>query len=186
MDIKIIIPEKIYKPLRQHLFKGVKEQGAYLFATEKSSPSETNLIAEDIYLIPAEAWDVQGEGYLELSEEEKVKIMIMARKRDCHLVECHSHRSPYGVAQFSPSDIKGLNEFVTYVRWKLPGKKYAALVWTRNSVSGMMWDGQNTSSFPVKEVRILMEKGKYRTVKPSPQLWEKFFNWAKFLKRGRK
>lgn len=187
MDVNIVIPEKLYKALKRHLFEGRKEQGAFLFASETSSTSEMNLTAEDIYLIPPEAWDVQELTYLELSEEEKVKIMIMARKRDCHLVECHSHRSPYGAACFSPSDIYGLEEFVSYVRWKLPGKKYGALVWAKDSVSGQVWDGTNPSPLPVKEVRIIRKDGTYQTIKPPIQKKRgKIFSWANLFKRGSK
>jgi hypothetical protein len=187
MDVNVVIPEKLYKALKQHLFTGRKEQGAFLFASETSGVSEMNLTAADIYLIPPSAWDVQESTYLELSDEEKVKIMIMAKKRDCHLIECHSHRSPYGAACFSPSDIYGLEEFVSYVRWKLPGKKYGALVWAKDSVCGQIWDGTNPTPLPVKEVRIIRKSGSYQTIKPPIQKKRnKIFFGANRFKRGNK
>jgi len=187
MDVNIIIPARLYEVLKQHLFKGRKEQGAFLFASETSGTSWVNLVAEDIYLIPSEGWDVQESTYLELSEEEKVKVMLMARKRNCHLIECHSHRSLYAAACFSPSDIYGLEEFVGYVRWKLPGKKYGALVWTKSSVCGQVWGGTNPSPIPVKEVRIMKKDGTYQPIKPSiPEMPGRIFSWSKFLKRENK
>jgi hypothetical protein len=183
MGVNILIPEELHKALMKHLFKGSKEQGAFLFATDSTSSLEMNLKVEDIYLIPPEAWDAQESYYLELSEEEKVKVMIMARRRDCNLIECHSHRSPYGMAYFSPSDIHGLEEFISYVRWKLPRKKYGALVWTKSSVYGQVWDPNNPTPIPVGEVRIIRKDGIYRIVKPSVR--KRIFSWSvSLLKRG--
>ena len=122
--------------------------------------------------------------YLELSEKEKVKIMIMARERDCNLIECHSHQSPYGLAYFSPSDILGVEQFISYVRWKLPGKKYAAMVWTKSSVYGQVWDPNNPTLIPVKEVCIIKKDGTSRVV-PSVRK-DIFSRSAKLFKRGGK
>ncbi len=169
MSFEMLIPENLYQALKKHLFKGRKEQAAFLFATDATGFSGMALKVEEIYLIPAEAWDVQKSYYLELSEAEKVKIMLMARKRECHLIECHSHRSRYGMAFFSPSDIYGLEEFIGYVRWKLPGKKYGALVWTNKSVYGQFWDPASLTPRTLKGVYIISRDGGYRVIKPEAQ-----------------
>ena len=164
MDVKIVIPEKMYDALRKHLFKGRKEQGAFLFATDSTSSSKIILTVKEIHLIPSEAWDIQAAYYLELSQEEKVKVMIMAKNLNCHLIECHSHRNSYGTAHFSFSDLKGLDEFIGYIRWKLPGKKYGALIWTESSISGMVWDMKTQGPIPVKEIHIIKKDGTHETV----------------------
>lgn len=185
MSFDILIPEDLYQALRKHLFKGNKEQGAFLFATDTTGFSEMALEVEDIYLIPAEAWDVQKSYYLELSQEEKVKIMLMARKRDRHLIECHSHRNPCEMVYFSPSDIYGLEEFISYVRWKLPGKKYGALVWTKTSVYGQVWDPSNVTPLAVKGVYIIRKDGTYQVMKA--EVRKNILGWAaRFFKRGGK
>ena len=185
MSFNILIPENLYQALRKHLFKGNKEQGAFLFATDTTGFSEMTLKVEDIYLIPAEAWDVQKSYYLELSQEEKVKIMLMAKKRDCHLIECHSHRGPYGMAYFSPSDIYGLEEFISYVRWKLPDKKYGALVWTKTSIYGQVWDPSSVTPLELKGVYIIRGDGTCQVIKP--EVRDKIISWAaKLFKRGGK
>jgi hypothetical protein len=165
MDVKIFISEKMYDALRKHLFKGRKEQGAFLFATDSTRSSEMILTVKEIYLIPSDAWDIQDVCYLELSQEEKVKVMMMAKTLNCHLIECHSHRNPYGVAHFSFSDLKGLDEFISYIRWKLPGKKYGALIWTESSISGMIWDMISPGPIPVKTVCIVKKDGTHKTVR---------------------
>ena len=185
MEAIITIPEEFYNELRRHLFKGRKEQGAFLFATDSGTSSNINLNVEGIYLVKSTGWDVQESSYLELNEQEKVKVMITARNKNCNLVECHSHRSTQGVAQFSPSDVVGLEQFVSYVRWKLPGKKYAALVWTKTSVYGQLWNTDNPIPIPVREVRIIKKDGRCKIVKPS--IRERLFSWsATLFKRGDK
>jgi hypothetical protein len=136
------------------------------------------MTAEDIYLIPQKAWDFQGQAYLELSEEEKVKIMIMARNRNFSLIECHSHRSPHGVAEFSPSDLKGLEEFIGYVRWKLPGKKYGALVWAESTVKGLIWDCKRPAPLPINEVSIVGKNGKLKDIGTKIRPRRGFFGWT--------
>jgi hypothetical protein len=169
MSFNMLISENLYRALRKHLFKGKEEQGAFLFAIDATGFSEMTLKVEDVYLIPPEAWDVQKSYYLELSQTEKVKIMLMARKRNCHLIECHSHRSRYGMKFFSPSDIYGLKEFITYVRWKLPGKKYGALVWTKKSLYGELWDPNSLSPHTLKGFYIISRNGTYQVIKPEAQ-----------------
>lgn len=169
MSFNMLIPENLYQALRKHLFKGKKEQGAFLFAIDAPGFSGMTLKVEDVYLIPAKAWDIQTPYYLELSQAEKVKIMLMARKRDCHLIECHSHRRFCEMAFFSPSDNYGLEEFISYVRWKLPGKKYGALVWTLKSLYGQLWDPNRLSPRTLKGVWIISRDGTYQVIKPGAQ-----------------
>ena len=165
MDVKILISDKLYQPLREHLFRGKKEQGAFLFASDSSRSSEMILSVKEVYLIPSKSWDIQDVNYLELSQEEKAKVMIMARNLNCHPIECHSHRNPYGAAHFSFSDLKGLDEFIGYIRWKLPGKKYGALIWAESSMSGMLWEMTSLGPIPVKSLCIVKEDGTQKTIR---------------------
>ena len=173
MEANVLIPEELYITLRRHLFKENQEQGAFLFAKESASSNGTDLIVKDIHLIQTGAWDVQNSFYLELSEEEKVKIMLHARDRDFDLIECHSHRNN-GPAAFSLSDIRGLKEFLGYVRWKLPGKKYGALVWTESSVHGQVWDLKNNLRFPIKKVCIIGKNKASWNLGVTTGIWRKF------------
>ena len=183
MVAQVLIPEKIYRPLRRHLFQGGKEQGAFLFAKSLGSFNGKSLIVDDYYLIPQSGWDIQESYYLELNDVEKVKVMQIARKKDCDLIECHSHRND-GKAFFSSSDVKGLEEFVEYVHWKLPGKKYGALVWTESSVHGQIWDGKNNPPFQIREVTII-KSGTPKLLRVLAPRWEKIIKWfSDDLRRG--
>jgi hypothetical protein len=184
MRVYVSIPEKLYLSLAAHLFEGSEEQGAFLFASELNGAGEMTLAVEDVHLIAPEGWDAQESYYLELSDDEKVRIMRAARERDCHLIECHSHRH-HGSPGFSESDIRGLEEFIGYIRWKLPGKKYGALVWTASSVTGRIWDGTQAPPVQVDEVRIARPDGTYWRLGEPRCFWGKVHVWlARFLRRG--
>jgi len=178
MEITISIPERIYKRLRDYLFQNEKEQGAFLFANSSSKQNGLNLLVKDLHLIPSVAWDVQESFYLELNNDEKVKIMKKARDGNFDLIECHSHRN-HGSANFSPSDLHGLAEFVEYVRWKLPGKKYGALVWTETSVIGKVWDSKSLSPFPVREIQTVKNHRLFKIIKALNECWQKLIEWLK-------
>jgi len=153
MIVLVSIPRQKYRLIMSHLFKGHKEQGCFLLAHTYFNGGMINLQVEAIHSVKADKWDYQSESHLELSDEEKVKVMLKARKLDCDLIECHSHRS-LGVARFSPSDKHGLEEFVKYAWWKLPAKIYGAVVWTENDVIGQIWLPKDSIPIPIREIRI--------------------------------
>jgi hypothetical protein len=154
MIVMLSIPRQKYRFMRTHLFKGHKEQGCFLFTDVRFYGAVLNLFVKEVHLIKADKWSHQSEFHLELKDEEKIKVMLAARKKNYDLIECHSHCS-LGMAQFSPSDVHGLDEFIRYVWWKLPGKIYGALVWTENDVTGKVWLPQNSIPLPISEIRII-------------------------------
>lgn len=150
----VSIPRQKYRLIRSHLFKGQKEQGCFLFADIHLIHAIINLYVKEVHLIKADKWDYQGDSHLELKDEEKVKVMLKAKKFNYDLIECHSHRSSI-VARFSHSDLHGLDEFIQYVWWKLPGRIYGALVWTKNDVAGLAWLPKKSIPIPIREIRII-------------------------------
>ena len=54
------------------------------------------------------------------------------------LVEVHSHLGA-DRAEFSPSDIHGLSEWVPQVRWRVGRLPYAAMVWDESSFDALAW-----------------------------------------------
>ena len=154
MVVMLSIPRQKYRSIRTHLFRDQEEQGCFLFVDVHFYAGVINLCVKETYLLKPESWSYQSGYHLELKDEEKVKVMMMARRKNCDLIECHSHCSA-GVAEFSSSDIHGLNEFIKYVWWKLPGKIYGALVWTENDVMGQVWFPQKNIPQNIGEIRII-------------------------------
>lgn len=154
MVILVSIPREKYRFIRAHLFKGAKEQGCFLFADTRLEGAVVNMQVKGMHLIKENRWDHQSDFHLDLKEDEKVKVMRKAKKSGYDLIECHSHRFS-GVAKFSQSDISGLDAFVRYIWWKLPGKIYGALVWTKNDIAGDAWLPKKASPIIISEIRII-------------------------------
>jgi hypothetical protein len=154
MVVFVSIPRQKYRFIRLHLFKGQREEGCFLFADTCFNSGIIDLYIKEVHLIKADKWAHQSAFHLELKDKEKVRIMLMAKKFNYDLIECHSHRTS-GVAKFSPGDAYELDEFVRYVWWKLPGKIYGALVWTKNDIAGQVWLPKKSDPIPIGEIRII-------------------------------
>ncbi len=55
------------------------------------------------------------------------------------LVDIHSHVSDAYPAQFSPSDISGLREWVPHIWWRLKGKPVLAVVVSPSNFDSLVW-----------------------------------------------
>jgi hypothetical protein len=157
MIVMVSIPRQQYRGIRAHLFRNREEQGCFLFAHTFINSGIINLFVKRVHLIKEDKWDHQSSFHLELSEKEKVKVMLMARKNNYDLIECHSHISA-GAAGFSVTDLHGLDEFIRYVWWKMPGSIYTALVWTKNDIAGQTWLPKQSMPLPISEIRIVNKK----------------------------
>ncbi|MBU1726808.1 MAG: hypothetical protein KJ880_04180 [Candidatus Omnitrophica bacterium] len=154
MIVMVSIPRQKYRYIRSHLFKGHKEQGCFLFTDTHLGSGIINLYVKEVHCIKADNWSHQSDYHLELDDEEKVKVMLMAKKTGYDLIECHSHRFS-GPAHFSHTDLVGLDEFVKYVWWKLPGRIYGAFVWTDDDLLGQVWLPKKHAPITVREIRII-------------------------------
>lgn len=155
MKINVTIPRDMERKLYGHLFQGDLEQGAFLFAKIAEGDQEVCLEADSAYLVPPDGWEVQAENYLELKDTERAKIMKIARDNEYALVDCHSHPASNGEVWFSYSDRSGISDFAAYVKWKLDGRPYIAMVWGESSVDAIAWYGNIAAAVPIGEVRIV-------------------------------
>ncbi len=155
MKITVNIPGEVARVLRAHLFKSDVEEAAFLFARASLNSDELRFDVDHLYPVPSDGWDVQHALYLEMKDNERAKIMKMARGRGAALVESHAHPGWGRQIRFSPSDLANLPDFATYVKWKLDGKPFAALVWSEQSVDGLAWYGDFSLPAPVDQVIIL-------------------------------
>lgn len=137
---RILIPQKIYQSIHKHLFpKKIKsERVAFIFTAVNKLNNSILFEFKSLYLVKSEEYESQSLGYVELQDEMRPKIIKMAFDLDAAIVEIHSH--PYlRQAEFSPSDIRGLNEFVPHVWWRLKGKPYAAIVFSKIDFDALVW-----------------------------------------------
>jgi hypothetical protein len=147
------IPDALAAEANAFLFQNHLEQAVFFFASVSRLSDATVLEVQSLYKVPAEGWRHQAEIYLEMKDEERGRIMKLARDQGAALIDSHSHPRSAGRVGFSPSDIRGITEFAAYSKWKLPGRPYGAAVWGEKSVDAVVWDGDFDSALGVSEVK---------------------------------
>jgi hypothetical protein len=172
---EIILPEHLHQTLMRHLFQNDLEQAAFLFASHAVDGGTLKMTAVDVHLVPADAWDYQSEMHLQMSDEERGKILKMARDKGLALVDCHSHPHAGDDVWFSGSDVSGITEFAAYVNWKLRNKPFAAIVWAEDSLDAVAWHGAFDSVQSVESVNIESSAG-IRAIAPK-NTWHKHRFW---------
>ncbi len=155
MSHEILIPAGILNRVQRHLFQSHLEQAAFLFATTETEYGAVRFHVEDSYLVPASGWDVQMDVYLEMTDEERAKILKMARDRNAAIIDCHSHPHSQEDVWFSPSDLAGINQFAQYTKWKLKGRPFAALVFGETSIDGVVWQGEFAGAEPLGALAVV-------------------------------
>lgn len=118
----------------------IRESAAFLFAKPAVSEQSTVLVAEDLLLVEPSGFKVQLDDYIELTDETRIAIIKKAHQTGTVLIELHSH--PFdgpGAAAFSLADMRGLEETVPHMWWRLLGRPYAAVVVAPAGFDSIVW-----------------------------------------------
>lgn len=124
-----------YDQLRGHL-RGRVEQAAFLLADYDATLGVFR--ARDLRVIPSAGFDVQTSFHISLADDTRAELIKWAWDNNASLVELHSHgdRPP---AVFSPSDLRGFEEWLPHLWWRLTGRPYLAVVTGGASFDGLAW-----------------------------------------------
>jgi hypothetical protein len=151
----INIPADIKKRVYKHLFQNELEQGAFLYSHYTEDIAKMTLEIVDQYLVPRSGWHIQSGFHLELKDDERAKIMKLARDKKYALIDCHSHINLGRKVAFSLSDKAGIGEFSGYVKWKLDGRSYVAIALNKTSADAVGWHGDYSKPCRINEIRIV-------------------------------
>jgi hypothetical protein len=129
-----------WRRVKEHLLlrDPVREQAAFLFATERATEDKHVLSVIGLRLIDADELAFHSSYHLELKEKTWSTVIKEAHQRKAALIEVHSHLGDEP-AEFSASDLYGLTSTVPHVAWRLKGRPFAALVVTRNDFDALVW-----------------------------------------------
>jgi molybdopterin-synthase adenylyltransferase len=127
--------------IRRRLFVSAPDEGAAFLSVE---PSSERLVLRSYRVF--ERSEVEDGGFGELSLTEGAQIDgLAAIKRGGHgLVEAHTHPGADGQVRFSSFDSEQLPRFARYVRNKLPGRVFGALVFGSDSFEGRVWSDEGS------------------------------------------
>jgi hypothetical protein len=153
--VKIVIESERFDALQKHLFPEdfAGERAAFLFAKTVSDGRTVQFDAVEHLLVDESGVRYSSLGYLELTDETRGRVIKRAHDLETSLVEIHSHRLPFP-AEFSPTDIDGLREFVPHVWWRLRGRPYLAVVAAPESFDGLAWIHDAESAECLDELMI--------------------------------
>jgi hypothetical protein len=143
VNISIELPAGLWERLKAHLLpkNAREEQAAFLFAAASVPADELRLRAIGSYMLTPSDFDAQHTDYLEITDECKSRLIQHAHQHQLSLVELHSHPGPWRAA-FSPYDLRGLDDTVPHMLWRLKGRPYAAIVVAHTGFDAMVWTGK--------------------------------------------
>ncbi len=122
-----------------HLHSDRQEQVAFVLAETVVGDNGVRFTGRELYLVPPEDFAIHESFHVTLTDEAQARIIKLAWGNKLALTEFHSHRDLNWPAQFSPSDLEGLNEFVPHVRWRLKAQPYLAVVAGSSDYDALVW-----------------------------------------------
>jgi len=148
---RIILAENTYEALRHHLLpiKPRAEEAAFCFAQFRSDYGFECL---EWMPVPVSDFEYRSLFHIELTDENRAKVIKRAHDLNASIVEFHSHPRAKR-AEFSSSDQSGFEEFVPHVRWRLKGRPYAAIVVTPSSFDSLLWINDGTQPSGVLQIQ---------------------------------
>jgi len=151
MRYSLVVDERIWHRLREHLLRDQSEHLAFLLARL----SGNSLLVRDLVEVSDEALeDGARRGGLSLRLSVLLDIMNKANRQQLMLVEAHSHPFCKHEVGFSAIDLEGQQELAAYLADVSPGRLYAALVLGQEAVTGLVWSDSEKPT-RLDEVRVV-------------------------------
>lgn len=132
------VPVSVYDDLIAHLASSRMEQVAFLFSDPPGTAPQ--LRVREIYRVPRQGFLIQSDRHVSLTDDVRAKVIKRAHDLDGCLVEVHSHGGGAPVC-FSGSDLRGFEQWVPHVRWRLRRRTYVALVFAGEAFDALVWEG---------------------------------------------
>jgi len=142
MHLFIDLSRRQYRTVWDHLLpdSACRENAAFIFAEYTKAEQSVALATKDYFLVDQSGFRVQRDDYIELTDECRIEIIKHAHQKKLALIELHSH--PFNdprASQFSWSDLKGFEETVPHMWWRLPNRPYAAVVASPYGFDSLVW-----------------------------------------------
>lgn len=138
MTATLTLPDGLFGSLNAHLLPlgSIREEAAFLFA-RPAGDNGIFKVVEAQMLNPGDFAHHQSD-YLELDDATRASLIKRAHDLDASLVEMHSHPGPFPAA-FSYADLRGLQDTVPYMWWRLRKRPYFAIVMADDGFDALAW-----------------------------------------------
>ena len=128
-----------YTKLYAHLLQDGVENVAFMFARPSVGDDRVVFREGGLYLVQSHEFAFQSDYHVSLTDQCLARVIKKAWDLQASLVDFHSHPSSNQMAQFSPSDLYGLQEFVPHIHWRLQGRPFAAVVVAPSGFDALVW-----------------------------------------------
>jgi len=152
---RVVLAAELHQRIMAHLLPAepVAEEAAFLFARVQDGRAGLSFEHVELFLVPPELFHVRSLYRIELADECRGYVIKRAHDLGASIIEFHSHPFPYE-AEFSPSDRRGLAEFVPHVRWRLRGRPYGAVVVAPGSFDSLVWNSVSNNPTEVAVIQV--------------------------------
>lgn len=133
--MRLLAPAHDVSLLHRRLFESSPDEGAAFLAVE---PSGNHLVLRSSHVFESDERE-QGNGELTIREDSQLARLAAAQRQGHALVEVHTHPGSGDRVNFSRFDDSQLPRFARYVRLKLRGRPFGALVLGERSQQGRIW-----------------------------------------------
>lgn len=123
-----------FNNLHERLFRAAPDECAAFLATETAG---SRIVTRSMQVFDGQAFERSAHGELSLSEAAQVNALATLKRHGHGAVEVHTHPGSGLDAAFSRFDLEQLPAFARYVRHKLPGRPYGALVLGETGYEGI-------------------------------------------------
>lgn len=137
------------KALHDELLAVAPSEGAAFLAVE---PSRGRLVLRSYRVFDQSEMDGDAFGELTLREEVQVRELAAIKREGHAAIEVHTHPFSKEAVDFSPFDEEQLPNFARYVRNKLPGRPFGALVFGSESYAGRLWSDSGVEPLTLKVI----------------------------------
>ena len=129
-----------------------RESVGFLYASQYEEQGYSVFEGREWYPVPGDGYSTRTDRYCELKDAVRSEVIKRAHNSGLALVEFHSHLGP-APAAFSYSDHLGFQDFVPYVRWRLKGRPYLAVVVAHAGFDGLVWLGDSKHPYRLDGIR---------------------------------
>ena len=123
-----------FHSLQEGLFRNAPDECAAFLATETAGD---RIVARSMQVFDGEAFERPPQGELSLTEAAQLSALASLKRQGHGAVEVHTHPGSGANVTFSRFDLQQLPAFARYVRNKLPGRPYGALVLGERGYQGI-------------------------------------------------
>jgi Dinucleotide-utilizing enzymes involved in molybdopterin and thiamine biosynthesis family 2 len=152
---RLVVSAAVWTDLREHLLRDSEEHLAFLLVGRANLNRGRTFLAHS--LIRVDDSDLSSadshEFGLSLSTDRLLEIMNSAKRSGLILMEAHSHPLSTRNVRFSEVDVRGQRELHEYLLDVHGPAPYGSLVFGRQSVDAVVWDGGQAQ--PLEEIVVI-------------------------------